>query len=385
MNTGIPMRADLLASPEYARRMRQFRQAMQQAGQDAALIFAPQHLRYLLNYAGEAATALVSNDQCYLITDYRFEAQARQETVQAQPQCQVLCRDRDRQSLGALLGQLLADLHCNNLWFEADQITVQLWQQLLADLQSGGNGHLLRATACPPVLAGMRMIKDDYEVSQIQQAAAIADSALAQVLGLLKPGIREHEFATELEYQLKKRGADELSFATIVGFGARSALPHALPGDKRLQKGDLVLVDFGAAVNGYRSDMTRSYVAGKPDVMQQALYQTVRQAQQAALARLKAGVTASSLFQVSDQLLQQSEFGRFAGPGLGHGVGLQLHEQPFLSPNCHTPLQSGMVVTIEPGLYLPNYGGVRLEDDVLVTERGYSLLTQAPSHFELVL
>ena len=383
MNTGIPMRADQPALPQYARRMRQFRQAMLQAGQDAALIFAPQHLRYLLNYAGEAASALISQDQCYLITDYRFEAQARQETVQAQPQCRVLCRDRDRQSLGALLGEVLANLHCHNLWFESDQVSVQLWQQLLADLQSAGNGHLVRATPCPAVLAGMRMIKDEYEISQIQQAAAIADRALAQVLPLLKPGIREHEFATELDYQLKKAGADDLSFATIVGFGARSALPHALPGDKRLHQGDLVLVDFGAAVNGYRSDMTRSYVAGKPDVMQQALYQTVRQAQQAALARVKAGVSASSLFQVSDQLLQQSEFGRYAGPGLGHGVGLQLHEQPFLSPNCHTLLQSGMVVTVEPGLYLPNYGGVRLEDDVLVTERGYLQLTQAPSRLQL--
>jgi Xaa-Pro aminopeptidase len=229
----------------------------------------------------------------------------------------------------------------------------------------------------------LRMVKDDWEVAQIQQAAQIADEALAQVLPLLQPGISEADFATELEYRLKKLGAEALSFATIVGFGARSALPHALPTTQRLQKGDLVLIDFGAVVNGYRSDMTRSYVAGKPDLLQLQLFQAVQQAQQAALKAVKAGVSASALFAISDQVLQHSQFGRYAGPGLGHGVGLQLHELPFLSPGNQLKLPVGAVVTIEPGVYLPNYGGLRLEDDVLVTAHGYVQLTKAPQQFAL--
>jgi Xaa-Pro aminopeptidase/Xaa-Pro dipeptidase len=145
----------------------------------------------------------------------------------------------------------------------------------------------------------------------------------------------------------------------------------------------LVLIDFGAVVNGYRSDMTRSYVAGKPDLLQLQLFQAVQQAQQAALKAVKAGITASALFAISDQVLQGFEFGRYAGPGLGHGVGLQLHEPPFLSPGNALKLPAGAVITIEPGVYLPNYGGLRLEDDVLVTADGYVQLTQAPQQFAL--
>ncbi|MBU2428678.1 MAG: aminopeptidase P family protein [Gammaproteobacteria bacterium] len=375
MNTGIPMLAPL--QPQFANRLAAFRQAMQQANQQAALIFGAENLRYLVNYAGEAACVVLTQNSMALITDYRFEAQARQECAQAQQGCRVICRDRDQQRLGEALALELAAQQATQLWYEAESISVQQWQQIQQDLST------VHCTACPPELSSLRMVKDDWEVAQIQQAAQIADEALAQVLPLLQPGISEADFATELEYRLKKLGAEALSFATIVGFGARSALPHALPTSQRLQKGDLVLIDFGAVVNGYRSDMTRSYVAGKPDLLQLQLFQAVQQAQQAALKAVKAGVSASALFAISDQVLQHSQFGRYAGPGLGHGVGLQLHEQPFLSPGNQLKLPVGAVVTIEPGVYLPNYGGLRLEDDVLVTAHGYVQLTKAPQQFAL--
>jgi Xaa-Pro aminopeptidase len=375
MNTGIPMLAPL--QPQFANRLAAFRQAMQQANQQAALIFGAENLRYLVNYAGEAACVVLTQHSMALITDYRFEAQARQECAQAQQGCRVICRDRDQQRLGEALALELAAQQATQLWYEAESISVQQWLQIQQDLST------VHCTACPPVLSSLRMVKDDWEVAQIQQAAQIADEALAQVLPLLQPGISEADFATELEYRLKKLGAEALSFATIVGFGARSALPHALPTTQRLQKGDLVLIDFGAVVNGYRSDMTRSYVAGKPDLLQLQLFQAVQQAQQAALKAVKAGVSASALFAISDQVLQHSQFGRYAGPGLGHGVGLQLHELPFLSPGNQLKLPVGAVVTIEPGVYLPNYGGLRLEDDVLVTANGYVQLTKAPQQFAL--
>lgn len=363
--------------PQFANRLSTFRQAMQQANQQAALIFGAENLRYLVNYAGEAACVVLTQHSVVLVTDYRFEAQARQECAVAQNGCRVICRDRDKQRLGEALALELAAQQASRVWYEAEHISVQQWQLLQQDLSA------VHFSACPPVLTSLRMVKDDWEVAQIQHAAQIADGALAQTLPLLQPGITEIDFATELEYRLKKLGAEALSFATIVGFGARSALPHALPGTQRLKKGELVLIDFGAVVNGYRSDMTRSYVAGKPDLLQLQLFQAVQLAQQAALKAVKAGVSASALFAISDQVLQRSEFGRYAGPGLGHGVGLQLHEQPFLSPGNELKLPAGTVITIEPGVYLPNYGGVRLEDDVLVTAQGYLQLTKAPTQFAL--
>jgi Xaa-Pro aminopeptidase/Xaa-Pro dipeptidase len=375
MNTGIPMLAPL--QPQFANRLAAFRQAMQQANQQAALIFGAENLRYLLNYAGEAACVVLTQHSVALITDYRFEAQARQECAVAQNGCRVICRDRDKQRLGEALALEINAQQVSRIWYEAEHISVQQWQLLQQDFSA------VQCSPCPPLLASLRMVKDDWEVAQIQQAAQIADAALAQTLPLLQPGISEIDFATELEYRLKKLGAEALSFATIVGFGARSALPHALPSTQRLKKGDFILIDFGAVVNGYRSDMTRSYVAGKADMLQLQLFKAVQQAQQAALKAVKAGVSASALFAISDQVLQNTEFGRYAGPGLGHGVGLQLHEQPFLSPNSDLKLPAGAVVTIEPGVYLPNYGGLRLEDDVLVTAHGYVQLTKAPQQFAL--
>jgi Xaa-Pro aminopeptidase len=162
-------------------------------------------------------------------------------------------------------------------------------------------------------------------------------------------------------------------------------LPHCIPSQKKLQVGDLVVLDFGAVVNGYRSDMTRSFVAGKADPQQQAMFDTVSAAQQAAFALLRDGVAAVEVNAASAAVLQASPFAEFAGPGLGHGLGIKLHEQPFISAVCKEYLMSNYVVTIEPGIYIPNYGGVRIEDDVLITENGFEFITHAPKHFELAL
>jgi len=361
MNTYLPQR------------LARLRDVMAAQSVPALCIFSLHSLRYLAGYSGEAACGIVTADRAYLITDYRFIEQAEQE-------CSgwtCLCRDRDRQTLGEMMADTLQQSGISRAAFEAEQVSVGMWQQIQMATSA------IQWQAAPDWIGQLRKTKDPWEIAQIQQAADIADAALAQVLPLIKLGVTEHDIALELDYRMQKLGAEALSFATILGFGARSALPHCIPSQTRLQAGDLVVLDFGAVINGYRSDMTRSFVAGTPDATQRRMYQAVTDAQQAAFAVLRSGILASEADATARHVLAAYGYANIAGSSLGHGVGLQLHEQPIMGPNCHEPLLSNYVVTIEPGIYLPQYGGIRIEDDVIITATGYQCINHAPKQFEL--
>lgn len=375
MNTEIMPPTNLQAN--FAQRLCDLRASMAQAGQDASLIFSLDNLRYLLNYSGEAAYGLVTQHALYLITDYRFLEQAQQECINEQIASTVICRDRDRQTLGQAIAEILQIEKAYKIWFEAEHITVAMWNAIAVD-----NPYRI-FTPSVGSLEHQRKTKDAWEVAQIRAAASIADQALAAIMPQMRIGISEAELAVELDYQMQKLGSAGVSFATILGFGARSALPHCIPSHRRLQAGDLVVLDFGAVVNGYRSDMTRSFIAGKSSPLQKALFDTVTAVQQAAFERLRAGVAAVSANAAAAAVLNASPYAQYAGPGLGHGLGIKLHEQPFISAVCQEYLQENYVVTIEPGIYIPNYGGVRIEDDVLITKQGFEFITHAPKHFEL--
>lgn len=364
---------------QFAQRLQDLRQQMATAKQDAALFFSLDNLRYLYNYSGEAAYGVVTQANLYLITDYRFLEQAEDECVSDCLPTKVICRDRDKQSLGQAIAAILQNEKARHVWFEAEYISVGAWNAIAQD-----NPQAV-FTPSTGAVEQQRKRKDAWEVAQIKAAAEIADQALAATLPQMCLGVSEAELALELDYQMQKRGSQGLSFVTILGFGARSALPHCIPSQKRLQKGDLIVLDFGAVVNGYRSDMTRSFVAGPASSQQQAMFDTVSAAQQAAFALLRDGVAAREVNAASAAVLQASSFAEFAGPGLGHGLGIKLHEQPFISPVCREYLMCNYVVTIEPGIYIPQYGGVRIEDDVLITENGFEFLTHAPKQFELPL
>lgn len=361
----------------FTQRLQDLRRSMEHAGQDAALIFSLDNLRYLMNYSGEAAYGLVTQGAMYLITDYRFIEQAQEECVSEKIPTTVICRDRDRQNLGQAVAEILQIERASKVWFEAEHIAVAVWNAIAVENPD------CRFTPSVASLEQQRKTKDLWEIAQIKAAAHIADEALAAIMPQLRVGVSEAELALELDYQMQKGGSAGVSFATILGFGARSALPHCIPSRKRLQAGDLVVLDFGAVVNGYRSDMTRSFIAGKSSPLQKALFDTVTAAQQAAFERLRAGVAAVSANAAAAAVLNASPFAQYAGPGLGHGLGIKLHEQPFISAVCQEYLQENYVVTIEPGIYIPNYGGVRIEDDVLITEQGFEFITHAPKHFEL--
>lgn len=364
---------------QFEQRLQNFRQQLAAAKQDGALIFSLDNLRYLYNYSGEAAYGVVTQTSLVLITDYRFVEQAEEECVRDYLPTTVVCRDRDQQSLGQAIAAILQNESARHIWFEAEHVNVGAWHAIASAIPQA------IFTPSNGVIAQQRKVKDAWEIAQIKAAANIADQALADVLPQLRLGVSEAELALELDYQMQKRGSQGMSFATILGFGARSALPHCIPSQRTLQVGDLIVLDFGAVVNGYRSDMTRSFVAGEASPQQRAMFATVHAAQQAAFAVLRDGVAAVEVNAASAAVLQASSLAKYAGPGLGHGLGIQLHEQPFISPVCCEHLKTNYVVTIEPGIYIPQYGGVRIEDDVLITEHGFEFITHAPKHAELPL
>ncbi len=369
--------------PLFAPRLARLRAHMVETGLDAWLVFAPEHLRYLFNYSGEAACGLIDARGSWLITDYRFIEQAEEECAQHAWRrgvaTELICRDRQRERLGQVLRRLLADIGANRLGYEAGHVSVAQWMEIGADL----SGLSLRPAT--DFLVQSRRVKDAWEQQQLRQAAALADAALEALRPDIRLGQTERQLAARLEQLLQSLGSEGLSFPTILGFGARSALPHSAPSDRPLQRGDLIVLDFGAVVNGYRSDMTRSHVAGTALPWQQRMYDTVARAQLAALHLLRPGVSGRTLNDAASAVLHSSEFAAHAGPGLGHGVGLVLHEQPFMNEACDTVLRTGEIVTIEPGLYIRGQGGLRIEDDALLLDSGHEILSRAHRDFELPL
>ncbi|WP_227008417.1 M24 family metallopeptidase [Pseudoalteromonas luteoviolacea] len=355
----------------YQQRMAKLRLFLTQHQVDMKIISGRQNIRYLTGFSGNAATLLVSKNEAYLITDYRYYERAREETQNIK----VELRDRDAETLGRCIARCFPSFE--SVAFEAAHYSVEQWHAISADLPYK---HLKSASGW---VESLREVKDEQEVSFIQRAAQIADESLEEVLSLVKEGVEERELALELDYKMRRKGSEGVSFDTILLFAERSALPHGSPSARRLKHGDFILIDFGAVVNGYRSDMTRTYVYGKPTDKQKSIFNTVQQAQRRALEHVKQGINCEDLNRLAHQVLADSPFAKYAGEGLGHSLGLDLHEQPFLKPNTSYHLKSGNVITIEPGIYIPNFGGVRLEEDIVVTEQGYQCLTNAPQTFEL--
>ncbi|NOU49263.1 aminopeptidase P family protein [Pseudoalteromonas sp. JBTF-M23] len=354
----------------YTPRLKALRNSCNTHGIDNLIIFGFENIRYLCGFSGNAAYLIVTPLQNYLITDYRYYERAKFESHH----CEVVCRDREAQSLGKCFAQFLAT---GKTGFESAFVTVQMWQDIASALTQQ------ELYPVQGLVEALRMVKDDWEIKSIKKAAALADTALCEVLKQVRLGVTERDLATELDYTMKKLGSDGVSFDTILLFGRRSALPHGKPDDTKLAHQDFILIDFGAVINGYRSDMTRTYVFGEPSKQQQHMFDTVLAAQQAALGKAKAGISCQTLNEISQQVLFSNGYEEYAGKGLGHGLGLFLHEAPFINQSTQYTLCRGNVITIEPGVYLPSLGGVRIEDDILITEQGYECLTHAPKSFVL--
>jgi len=352
-------------------RIEKFRKKLMQLGIDGFLVMHPKNRRYLSGFTGTSGTLLITQKQNILFTDFRYIEQAN---VQASD-FQVI---KHEFPLVKTINEVIQRLPLETLGFEADFVTYNQFQEF----QKAFTG--IKLSPQEGIVKKLRMIKDEDEIKCITKAAAIADAAFENILKVIKPGMKEIEVALELETFMRSQGASGTSFATIVASGKRSALPHGIASEKVIEKGDFVTMDFGCIYQGYCSDMTRTVVIGEPTEKQREIYKIVLEAQLLGLESVKAGLGAKEVDLVSRMYISQNGYGEYFGHGLGHGLGLEVHENPSLSPRDNTLLLENMAVTIEPGIYLPQWGGVRIEDLVIIKEMGHENLTRSPKNLIII-
>jgi Xaa-Pro aminopeptidase len=339
------------------------RLALEAEGVDGLLVTHLPNIRYLTGFTGSAALLLVRTDATVLISDFRYAAQAPAEVG---PSASV---EIDQRSVWDRLGRLLGDVPVERLGIEAHALTVRD-----AERVSGSTGS--RVVPTIELVERQRAIKSPEEVASIRSAAELAQEALAEVLPRVRAGQSELQIGAELESALRRKGSEWHPFPTIVASGPRSALPHARTSSRTLARGDLLLLDFGAQVDGYCADLTRTVVVGaKADERQRMVHDLVQSAQRRAIERLRPGMTGREGDELARGVIESRGLGEAFGHSLGHGLGLEVHEAPRLSANSEALLPAHAVVTVEPGVYFPGWGGVRLEDDVYLAPHGAERLS----------
>lgn len=346
-------------------RLDRLRATFAQDGIDAVIISSPENRRYLSGFTGTAASLMIDYENAYLYTDFRYVEQAKE-------QCPGFIVVQTGDDYYQKLLQHLNQAHVSRVGFETNYVTHQAYQKLASELAG------LRLVPIKKSLEKLRIIKDQQEIKLIEKAVAIADQGWQQIIQWFKVGVTEAELSLQLEFALRRLGAEKKAFDFIVASGVRGALPHGVATDKPIQSGELVTIDFGAVYQGYHSDITRNFVVGSPTQKQQDIYNIVLEAQLTALQAVQPGIPASVVDLAARGVIERYGYAQYFGHGTGHGVGLAIHEGPRISFQSEEILQPGMLLTVEPGIYLPGWGGVRIEDLVLVTEQGCRILTQAP-------
>ena len=333
------------------------------------LITDPFNLRYLTGFTGTTGVGLVTLEDAFFITDFRY-------TEQAAKQCIGYTIVENKTPIFDVVADLLESNNIEVLGFEENHVTFQQYVQLEMVLEA----ELIPISGW---VENLREIKDDGEIQIIKQACAIADHAFQHILTYIKPGMTEIQVANELDFFMRGQGATGVSFTTIVASGVRSALPHGVASDKVIEQGDLITLDFGCYYEGYVSDMTRTISLGEPSEKLKEIYYVVLEAQEKVLAEAKPGMSGKELDDVAREYIASKGYGDAFGHSTGHGIGLDIHEGPNVSKMSEKRFVPGNVITNEPGIYLPGIGGVRIEDDMLVTETGVERLTQSPK--ELII
>jgi Xaa-Pro aminopeptidase len=345
------------------RRQAELRRALDANDLDALLVTSLPNVRYLTGFTGSTALLLVARVRSLVVTDFRYGGQARAE-IGAAADVRV-----ERSDLWAGLRAILTDLGVARLGVERSHLTLS-GARRLEPLER------LQVVPTTDLVEGLRLAKDPAEVRAIRDAAALAGEALASVLGFVRPGRTELEIAAELEAALRRRGSEWYPFPSIVASGPRAALPHARCTTRTVGRGEWLVVDFGAQVGGYCSDITRTFVVGAPaDGRQREVYEVVRRAQARARAGLRAGLTGKAGDALARDLIAAEGMADAFGHSLGHGLGLEVHEAPRLSQTNEAVLPAGAVVTVEPGVYFDGWGGVRIEDDVVLRPDGAECLS----------
>jgi Xaa-Pro aminopeptidase len=334
---------------------------------DGLLVTGSANIRYLSGFSGSSGMMFVSQTERVLITDYRYTAQAAEEVGRT---ARVLI---EQQSLWAGLWQQLAAMPGVRVaGFESAYLPHRDFQRLL---ESGSRWQWRPSVG---LIETLRETKDGTEVALIREAVACAEAALEMTVPKLRAGMSELEIAGVLEGALRQMGSEDYAFSSIVASGPNAAKPHARPTGRVLRKGELLLIDFGARIGGYVSDITRTFVAGKADARQQEVYEVVRVANERASAGVRSGMAGRDADRLARGYIEDRGLGEWFGHSLGHGIGLEVHEAPRLAKTAETALAEGAVVTVEPGIYLPEWGGVRIEDDVHLGADGVEVLTRFP-------
>ena len=348
-------------------RLQQIRQKMHDNNIDAYVVIRPENGRYLSGFSGGEATLYITLEKAYLLTDFRYIEQAKAQA----PDFEIIdARQDDHFAKLAEIGQ-----RAQRVGFEGDFITYLDFGKLK---DAFSHAELLSQ---PDLVSHLRSVKDDSEIQLIRKAVKIADDAFDEVLKSIEIGQTEEEIGLNLEFSMRRAGASGGSFDFIIASGVRSSMPHGTASSKRVQSGEFLTMDFGAIYQGYCSDITRTVFIGNPEDKHRNVYETVLAAQRAGIQAVAPGRSGKEVDAIARAIIEKAGYGDYFGHGLGHSVGLAIHEGPNLNKREERILEPGMVITVEPGIYIPDWGGVRIEDIVLVTESGCEVLTQAPKEF----
>ncbi len=355
----------------FKKRLSRLRAELSGKGLDTLIISTLPHIRYLSGFTGSNALLIVGTRSAVFLTDTRYVLQASREVSG----CRVIITTKPLFEEAAKRKLLSVGKRAG---FQADQVTYAQYRSLRKLFPS------ISFVSTRDLVEDVMLVKDPHEVDSIRRAVAISDKVFHDVVKIVRPGIPELEVAGEISYLHKKYGGERDAFETIVASGKRGAFPHARASEKKIARGELVTLDFGCSVNGYNSDLTRTIGVGTLSPRLRRMYEVVREAQQLAVDAARGNMAAAELDHVARKHITRRGFGKYFNHSLGHGLGLNVHERPRVSQLSKELLQVGSVITIEPGVYIPEVGGVRIEDDVLLTEDGCAVLNTAPKELVIV-
>ncbi|UCD71934.1 MAG: aminopeptidase P family protein [Syntrophobacterales bacterium] len=337
---------------------------------DGILITSLENVHYLSEFTGSDAALVMTENKGYFLTDSRYTTQAREEVLGFE----IIEYQKKIEGLSNIMN----DLGLRSIGFEPQNVTYGTHKELVEKV-SGGQFIPINER-----VKNLRAVKDDEEIGRMKRAIDIASNSLRENIWRITPGTQEREIALELEFSMRRNGTDNIAFDTIVASGERSALPHGKPSEKRINRGDLITIDFGARYRGYYSDETCTFLCGKPNRRQREVYQIVKEAHDRAIASIRPGMKAMEVDSFARNWIREAGYGAYFGHGIGHGVGLAVHENPVIGPESKDVVEERMIFTIEPGIYIPGWGGMRIEDMVLVTEKGCEVLTSLSKEMEVI-
>jgi Xaa-Pro aminopeptidase len=338
---------------------------------DGILFTSLETIRYLCGFTGSDGVLFLSPKEAFFLTDSRYWTQAEEEVKQSR----IVHYKKKLEGIASLL----SDLKSKKVGVEGPSFTLSSYHSLTKKF-----GDEVELIALEEEIKNIRAAKDSLELSLLRGAIDLSSKSFSHIMGLLREGAVEREVALEMECFIKRNGAESTGFDIIIASGQRSALPHGRASDKPIQKGDFILIDFGLRLQGYHSDQTRTLVCGKPTSEQTRIHRIVKEAHDRAIEAIRPGIPLCEIDRVARDHIKQLGYGDYFGHGLGHGIGLAVHEDPAVNGENKDLIQEGMVFTVEPGIYVPNWGGVRIEDLILVTSQGAEVLTYLPTELKAV-